>query len=592
MLITKVIRYTALSAGLLLTLTGCDDLMKPAKENLKSIEETQEESSSVKGFLVNAYRALPAYYDNSDYATDDAVTNQKDNAFLKLATGSWTAENNPTACWNASYAAIQYIHLFLSTMEGQQYVKNETVNQLLTQRLTGEAHALRAIHMYYLLRAHAGRAGGQLLGVQTPDGFVDTNSDFNQPRAPFADCVRRALADLDKAAELLPMDYNDVTTADEIPAKFRSITTQPELYNRAMGNKARQLANGLIVDAFRSRRLLLAASPAFQEGADWAAAADAAARVVDYAGGVSGLVANGLTYYANTADIDAIREGSNPKEIIWRENVASDNRDQEQANFPPSLFGNGQMNPTQNLVDAFPMANGYPISDSRSGYDAQNPYAGRDPRLDLYIIHDGSTAGVDNATIRTGSRAGNDGIDAVESRSTRTGYYMKKRLRMDVNCNPASAQGKPHYTPRLRFTEFFLNYAEAANEAWGPKGTGSHGYSAYDVVKAIRQRAGIEADDPYLEECAADKDKMRSLIRNERRLELCFESFRFWDLRRWKAELNETARGLDVNEDVNGITITPLNSVEGRSFQSYMIYGPIPYSETLKYSQLQQNEGW
>ena len=29
----------------------------------------------------------------------------------------------------------------------------------------------------------------------------------------------------------------------------------------------------------------------------------------------------------------------------------------------------------------------------------------------------------------------------------------------------------------------YLNYAEAANEAWGPTGTGLHGYSAYDVIK-------------------------------------------------------------------------------------------------------------
>ena len=250
------------------------------------------------------------------------------------------------------------------------------------------------------------------------------------------------------------------------------------------------------------------------------------------------------------------------------------------------------MNPTQNLVDAFPAANGFPISDSRSGYDAQNPYANRDPRLDTYIIHDGSIAGVNGSVIRTGSKSGtNDGIDKVESKSTRTGYYMKKRLRMNVNCDPSATSGQTHITPRIRLTEIFLNYAEAANEAWGPKGTGSHGYSAYDVIKAIRQRAGI-TDTQYLDECAANKDMMRQLIRNERRLELCFESFRFWDLRRWKADLTETARGLDVNEDLSGFTYTPLNNVEVRAYQSYQNYGPIPQSEVLKYNNLQQNDGW
>ena len=43
---------------------------------------------------------------------------------------------------------------------------------------------------------------------------------------------------------------------------------------------------------------------------------------------------------------------------------------------------------------------------------------------------------------------------------------------------------------------------------------------------------------------------MRELIRNERRLELCFEGFRFWDLRRWKVpmeKLTETAKGVRIS---------------------------------------------
>jgi hypothetical protein len=336
--------------------------------------------------------------------------------------------------------------------------------------------------------------------------------------------------------------------------------------------------------------LLLAASPAFLNSG-WDKAADAAATVIDELGGVSALPADGITYYDGN-NVTVSTEGANPKEILWRGNKETSTTTQESNNYPPSLFGNGMMNPTQNLVDAFPAANGFPISDSRSGYDSENPYANRDPRLDIYIIHDGSTAGVNSSVIRTGSKSGsNDGIDVVESKSTRTGYYMRKRLRMNVNCDPSATSGQDHITPRIRLTEIFLNYAEAANEAWGPKATGSHGYSAYDIIKAIRQRAGI-TDTQYLDECAADKEKMRQLIRNERRLELCFESFRFWDLRRWKAELNEPARGLDVNETLGVFTYTPLNSVEIRAYQPYQNYGPIPQSEVLKYNNLKQNDGW
>ncbi len=281
-------------------------------------------------------------------------------------------------------------------------------------------------------------------------------------------------------------------------------------------------------------------------------------------------------------------EGINPKEILWRENVVTDNA-QESTNFPPSLNGNGRMNPSQNLVDAFPMANGYPITDAtNSQYDTSNPYANRDPRLAKYIIYNGSKEGVDNSVVNIISGT-TDGVDNVEERSTRTGYYMKKRLRMDVNCTSGSATTKTHYTPRIRYTELYLNYAEAANEAWGPNGDGGNGYSAYDVIKAIRKRAGVGGtNDPYLEDCAASKEKLRDLIHNERRLELCFENFRFWDLRRWKANLNETVQGINWKTDGT----YEITNVETREYDNYMLYAPIPNSEILKYSNLKQNKGW
>jgi len=185
-----------------------------------------------------------------------------------------------------------------------------------------------------------------------------------------------------------------------------------------------------------------------------------------------------------------------------------------------------------------------------------------------------------------------DGINRENGKSTKTGYYLRKLLRNDVNLNPAA--GKKHFGARIRYTEIFLDYAEAANEAQGPKANvGGANYSAYDVIKAIRQRAGVGgANDPYLEECAQSKEKMRELIRNERRLELCFENHRFWDLRRWKANMSTTARGVEITTSSTGALIYKPIDVEQRTYQDYMIYGPIPYSEILKWGNLQQNDGW
>lgn len=572
-----------------LTLSACDDLFEPAVENNQIVEQMYDDQEYMRGILHTVYSQVPGYYDNGDYATDDAVTNEPGNSLRQMATGAWTNTSyNPLSQWTNSYNAIQYINLYLLHAPNVTWSTNEEQNALFARRLEGEAYGLRGMFYYYLMRAHAGfGTNGELLGVPLFLEFLEgANANYNLPRASFQECVDQINSDLQRAEELLPLEYDDVT---EVPAKFQSICTDIANYNNVMGAKARGLMNGLIAQAFRAQMALLAASPLYQDASnttDWAAAADAAAKVLDYKGGVSGLDPNGVEYYS-AAITNALGDGINPAEIIWRTNKDGGSNTQESANFPPSLYGTGRMNPSQNLVDAFPMANGYPIDNANSGYNANDPYANRDPRLDKYIIHNGSSISEKGVTINitTGNA---DGINTTESRSTRTGYYLKKRMRWDVNLDPGASTNQPHYIARIRYTEMFLNYAEAANEAWGPKGTGTHGYSAYDVIKAIRQRAGVGGtDDPYLEACANSQDQMRELIRNERRLELCFDGFRFWDVRRWKLDINEPVYGLQWNGETYERFL-----VEERSYKDYMYFSPIPNSEILKYDQLIQNKGW
>src|SRR5437763_3560715 len=98
----------------------------------------------------------------------------------------------------------------------------------------------------------------------------------------------------------------------------------------------------------------------------------------------------------------------------------------------------------------------------------------------------------------------------------------------------------------------FLDYSEAANELGGTDAAGTYVFSARNVIAAIRKRAGITKPDNYLAS-VTNKDDMRKLIHNERRLELSFEGFRFWDLRRWKENLNETAKGMIINNNVYNV---------------------------------------
>lgn len=587
-------------AVLLLSLTSCADLFDPAQENNRGLDEIYNEPTYAQGLLGYGYAMLP-YNTKSvtDVATDDAVSNDQSNSYLKMATGSWAANSDPMSQWTNRRACIQYLNIFLQNVDKVNWAKDELARKMYSDSRKGEAYALRALNLYYLLMSHGGwTADGKLLGVPNLTMPESPTDDFNKPRNTFQECLDQIYSDLGEAAKLLPLDYNDLTSDTEVPAKYKTLGVQTAGdYNRVFGMIMRGRISGRIAEAIRSQVSVLAASPAFAEGTNvsYETAANDAAQVLDRIGGVSGMSATGNHWFAQTTEIDNLGSGAVPKEILWRGSRTNGAEDwnlglsQEADNFPPSLYGKGRINPTQNLVDAFPTALGYPISDSRSAYDANNPYADRDPRLNMYILYDGSS--YKGKTIKTDITSANndDGLNKTTN-STRTGYYMKKLLREDCDPNPNSKNAKYHYPVYIRYTEIFLNYAEAANEAWGPKGTGTHGYSAYDVIKAIRARAGI-TDLTYLDECATSKEKMRELIRNERRIELCFENKRFADLRRWKASINVAANGQEITKE-GGTTSYKSFKVEDRNYKDYMYYGPIPQSEIQKWSNLKQNKGW
>lgn len=576
--------------GVLIMLSSCQGLIDPAIENIQGRDDMLERPRLAQGLLINAYLRIPTNgWSFSEMATDDAVSNNPTNGYRNIATGQWASNNNPLEQWTGAQSAIQYLNVMLEDVDSVDFAADPLVNQMFVDRLKGESYGLRALFMYYLLQSHGGIADGLMLGVPILTESQNVESEFNIPRNTFEECMAQLYADADQALSLLPLDFNNIGDPSLIPSKY--VGAETGQYNRVFGDDAIQLVSGRIVRAIMAQAALLAASPAFNPSGDqqkWEKAAENAAFILNSIGGVSGLAANGVTWFTNTSELNSIGGGINPAEILWRTSIGPSNN-LEADNYPPTLYGRGLVNPTQNFVDAFPMANGYPIDAPGSGYDAQNPYAQRDPRLSHFVVVNESTAGPNNATIITASDGGsNDALNRVET-STRTGYYLRKLLRQDVNLDPNSTNSQVHIKPRIRYTEMFLIYAEAANEAYGPTGTGGAGYSAYDVIKAIRQRAGIgtENGDAYLESIKNDQVAMRELIRNERRLELSFEGFRFWDLRRWNANLTETAKGVNIQGDAHEVM-----NVENRVFGNHMIYGPVPYSETLKFTQLKQNTGW
>lgn len=569
---------------------GCKKLTVPLDDNHRTLDDIYTDARFAEGLLMNGYTRLPTNsYNFNDVATDDAVTNDKSTSaygnFQRIATGQWSSFNNPLDRWNNGYLAITYINKFLANADKVFYAANPIVNKMFIDRLKGEAYGLRAYHMYYLLQAHGGiGSNGQLLGVPIFTEDLVEGSDLKKPRSTFEQCVQQIYSDLTEAEKYLPLNFTDVTSAAQIPAKYTG--ADPVDYNRVFGGVAKQRMSANIVKGIRAKIAFLAASPAYSTATTttWAIAADYTAKALDIVGGLTGIDPQGGLWYL-AANVDPLNVVNNidQKEMLWRGTNGNQSNNLERDNMPPTLFGNARVNPTQNLVDAFPMANGYPITAAASNYNPANPYAGRDPRLARYIVTNGAT--MSSKTILSRQEGGNDAVDFLPT-STRTGYYMRKLLREDVNLNPASTSSRRHYAVHIRFTELFLNYAEAANEAFGPDGTGTASYSARAVIAAIRKRAGIAQPDAYLATITT-KEQMRDLIKNERRLELCFEGFRFWDLRRWKDPITDPAKGVVISPT----SVFTYRTVENRVFANHMYYGPLPNAEVLK-ANLVQNQGY
>ena len=143
--------------ALVTTFSACDDLFKPSVENAQTADVVFKNASSAQGILGYAYANLPfETKSTTDIATDDAVTNDLENSYRKMAQGSWTASNDPMSQWVARKATIQYLNVFLENVETVKWSASPFKQQMFMDHARGQAYALRALNMYYLIRNHGG----------------------------------------------------------------------------------------------------------------------------------------------------------------------------------------------------------------------------------------------------------------------------------------------------------------------------------------------------------------------------------------------------------------------------------------------------
>ncbi|MGG7666831.1 RagB/SusD family nutrient uptake outer membrane protein [Dyadobacter sp. BHUBP1] len=245
----------------------------------------------------------------------------------------------------------------------------------------------------------------------------------------------------------------------------------------------------------------------------------------------------------------------------------------------------GGVDPTQELVDEYAMANGLPISDPQSGYDPQNPYANREKRFYQSIVFDGSTWLGSEMVMKQGMGSRNATDLSNTNEATNTGYYLRKGL------DPKYAVNGNHMLSSaafiiFRYAEVLLSYAEAKNEASGPDG------AVYDAINQVRARSGLPALKTGLTQA-----QMRVVIQRERRVELAFEEKRWYDLIRLKTaekNLNGTLHGMRIDQVGGKWVYTVIAAPDGsRTFypeKNYLF--PIPQSAMNQNTKLTQNPNY
>ena len=176
-----------------------------------------------------------------------------------------------------------------------------------------------------------------------------------------------------------------------------------------------------------------------------------------------------------------------------------------------------------------------------------------------------------------------------------TNYYIRKYLYLGWNSYDASVTTGQHCIFQMRWSEIALAFAEAANRAYGPTDA-RLGISAKQALAYLRSRPtnddqpgiGATGADPYLDECAASQDAFEALVRNEWRLETCFEGKRLLNLFRW----GETA---PLSASLHRGVFTPgaapaQEEVVRRALPAASL--PIPAMEIRKTRGIVQNKGW
>ena len=458
-------------------------------------------------------------------------------------------------------------------------------------------------------------------GLPYIDVVLDANSVFNLPRLSYQATAEKAAEDFQKAADLLPIDW-DQTAAGKA----------------TLGKNAVRI-NKVMALAYKGKDLLWAGSPMMNQESTGNATYNA-----DFCKRAADAFAEALKICEETgryelADWDHYQEIfytykqnklNGLKEVLFWENMATCHIGVWRWNLvndwrPPLINNSGiKCYPAANYTDYFGMANGLPIPDitkpdAASGYNPEYPYKDRDPRFYYNFIYDAVK------TVQDGSKILKDGLPDehkqyaslyegglyrtdTPSKCVFTGYMNKKFTSQYMNDFDDYKEGTVLVMPLMRLADVYLMYAESAAAGYGSATACASGYSlsAVGAINKVRARAGVAGvDSKFL----GSVDDFMSEVRRERAVELSFEGHRFTDLRRWllldKAPYNKkTAVYFDRAADQSDkeryanpkenhvLNLREVVLTERKYTLPKHNWFPFPQKDVQMYPEFAQNPGW
>lgn len=487
---------------------------------------------------------------------------------------------------NSMFIVIRKCNTTLQNIGLLQDAKQEDIDDFIAQ-----AHLARAFAHFELVRIWGGMP--YITKVIGPDDQWDI------PRLSRHETLVRIAADMDTAA--IFFEKAGRMRRDLGPGQVGHLSSPQQ-----------DKPNGVAAKALKGRALLYAASPLNNENgvADWEAAAKANWEAIQIAEQYQYALLNAVDYKKNFIGTTYTNEQ------IWGYYGGTKNYQGSPA-IMNAVFtgqkGTGVMGecPTQNTVDKFETKWGDPLNtqaerDAAAAlghYNEQNPYKDRDPRFYIDIIYNTAPiVGFGTAKIYyemiSGQPVYSELLDRNYVAIISTGYGNRKRWGEQSVKNKTT----PQYTdPIIRLGELYLNYAEAANEAYGPNTAAPNSsMTAVQAINMIRNRIG---QPDVLAQFKADKDIFRSRIKNERTIELCFEGHYFLDIRRWKdapVVMAGPVIGIDVEKvPVNTTyptgykyTRQPLPEDRQSHWKEAMYFLPFPTDDSFKMKNFLPNELW